>query len=100
MRYVEANWRCPTGELDLVMRDGAELVFIEVKTRHGEGMGRAEESVSPAQSRKLLRTGAIYVADHPDAHDLIWRIDIVAITLDRSGAVRRVSHIPNAIEAW
>ena len=97
IRYVEANWRCPAGEIDLIMRDGDELVFVEVKTRHGEGMGRAEEGVSWSQSRKLLRTGAIYVASHPDVQDLIWRIDLVAITLDRSGAVRRLSHIPNAI---
>lgn len=82
------------------MRDGDELVFVEVKIRHGEGMGRAEEGVSEAQSRRLLRTGAIYVADHPDTQELIWRIDLVAITLDHSGAVRRVSHIPNAIGEW
>jgi putative endonuclease len=100
MQHVESNWRCPAGELDLVMRDGDELVFVEVKTRHGEGMGRAEEGVSNAQSRRLLRAGEIYVATHPDAHELIWRIDLVAITLDRSGAVRRVNHMPNAIGEW
>jgi putative endonuclease len=100
LRYIESNWRCPSGELDLVMRDGDELVFVEVKIRHGEGMGRAEEGVSRAQSRRLLRAGEIYVAGHTDVQDLIWRIDLVAITLDRGGTVRRVNHIPNAIGEW
>lgn len=100
MRYVESNWHCRAGELDLVMRDGDELVFVEVKTRHGEEMGRAEEGVSVAQTRRLLRAAEIYVAQHPAVHEVIWRIDLVAITLDRSGAVRRVSHIPNAIGEW
>ena len=100
LHHVESNWRCRVGELDLVMRDGDELVFVEVKTRHGEGMGRAEDGVSAAQTRRLLRAGEIYVAQHPAVHDVIWRIDLVAITLDRSGAVRRVSHISNAVGEW
>ena len=100
MLFIESNWRCRSGELDLVMRYGDELVFVEVKTRHGEDMGRAEEGVSAAQTRRLLRAGEIYVAQHPAVHDVIWRIDLVAITLDPGGAVRRVSHIPNAIGEW
>ncbi len=98
--FVEANWRCRGGELDLVFWDEAELVFVEVKTRHGEAMGRAEEGVSPAQARRLLRACGAYLAQHPDVGDPIWRIDLVAITLDRSGAVLRVSHVPNAIGEW
>jgi uncharacterized protein (TIGR00252 family) len=40
--FVAANWRCRAGELDLVMRDGDTLVFVEVKTRHGEAAGRVD----------------------------------------------------------
>lgn len=98
--FVEANWRCRAGELDLVMRDCNEVVFVEVKTRHGEATGRAEEGVSSAQARRLLRAAGAYLAQHPEVGDPIWRIDLVAITLDRTGAVRRVSHIPNAIGEW
>lgn len=95
--FVEANWRCASGELDLVMRDGDELVFVEVKTRHGDVAGRASEAVTGSKARKLLKTGEWYVARHQEFADLIWRCDIVAITLEPNGAVRSIERIPNAL---
>jgi putative endonuclease len=95
--FVAANWRCPAGELDLVMRDGGEVVVVEVKTRRGEGMGRAEEAISPAKARRLLAAGEWYLAQAPEPAEAIWRVDLVAITLDRSGAVERLTHVVNAI---
>ena len=96
-RFVAANWRCAGGELDLVMRDGDEIVFVEVKTRHGEGMGRAEEGVSPAQVRRLLLAADGFLGAHPEFVDPVWRIDVVAITLGPDGTVRRLSHLVNAL---
>ena len=95
--FVAANWRCPAGELDLVMRDGEEVVFVEVKTRRGEGMGRAEEAITPAKAGRLLTTGEWFLAQTPDLADAIWRVDLVAITLDRRGAVARLTHAVNAV---
>ena len=96
-RFVTANWRCAGGEIDLVMRDGDEIVFVEVKTRHGEGTGRAEEGVAPAQVRRLLAAAADFLGSHPELGDPVWRVDVVAITLDRDGVVRRLSHLVNAL---
>ena len=98
-RHVASNWRAPSGEIDLVMTDGPELVFVEVKTRRGEASGRAEDAVSAAKGRRLLATGEAFGAARPECADAIWRVDLVAITLDRAGVVRRVSHIVNAIVA-
>ena len=95
--FVTANWRCPAGELDLVMRDGDEIVFVEVKTRHGERMGRAEEAISAAQGRRLLAAGEWFLAETAAPADAIWRVDLVAITLDGTGAVRRLTHVVNAV---
>lgn len=100
LRFRAANWRFAGGELDLVMDDGDCLVFVEVKIRRGEAMGRAEDGITPAQARRLLRAGARYVADHPDVHERVWRIDLVAITLDPSGAAVRLTHVPNAVGDW
>ena len=97
MAFVEANWRAPSGEIDLVMRDGELLVMVEVKVRRGERAGTAEQSISRAKATRLLVTGEWYVAEHPEHADRPWRIDLVAITLDGRGVVTRVQHIEDAV---
>ncbi len=96
LSLIETNWRCQSGELDAVMRDGEELVFVEVKTRVGSSHGSAEEAMSAAKARKLSIAAEWYLAEHHELGDPIWRIDLVAITLDRNGNVVRFTHIPNA----
>ena len=90
------QWRCPTGELDLVMQRGDDLVFVEVKIRRG-GLVEAEQAVRPEQQRRLLSAAQAFLIEHPHLQDLTWRIDLVGITLDRGGQIERVSHIENAI---
>lgn len=97
-RLVERNWRCTSGELDAVMWDRNELVFVEVKARTGSARGSAEEALTSAKARKLATAAEWYLADHPDIGDPIWRIDLVAITLDPSGQVVRFAHIANAAQ--
>lgn len=97
--FVAANWRCAAGELDLVMRDGEEAVFVEVKTRHGEGMGRAEEAITTVKGRRLLAAAEWFLAERPELAEVIWRVDLVAITLDRAGGIDRLTHVINAVNA-
>lgn len=97
MRHLTSNWRCLAGEIDLVMLDRQELVFVEVKARRGDYAGRAEEAVGKAKSRKLLATGEWFVSKHPEHRDRIWRIDLLALTYDREGRIMRIGHIENAI---
>lgn len=95
--FIAANWRCRHGELDLVMQDGACLVFVEVKTRHGEGAGRAEESISMAKAQRILAAAEAFVSEHPNVSSLVWRVDLVALTLTDRGTVSRITHAIDAI---
>ncbi len=95
-QLIETNWRCQFGELDAVMRDEDELVFVEVKTRVGAASGSAEEALSMAKVRKLAVAAEWYLSEHEELGDPIWRIDLVAITLDSTGNVIRLTHIANA----
>ena len=90
------QWQCPAGELDLVMLRGDDLVFVEVKVRR-DGLIDAEQAVTPAQQRRLLAAAQAFLVAHPALQDLVWRIDLFGITLDRRGRVTRVSHLENAI---
>ena len=98
-QFIEANWRCGAGELDLIFRQGAELVFVEVKTRRGQAAGSALESVSAAKGRKLLSAAEQYLAAHPELGEPIWRIDIAALQLDSAGRVVALDVVENAVLA-
>ena len=92
---VARNWRCEAGELDLVIRDGDCLVFVEVRTRRGRAMGAPEESITAAKQARLSALAEAYV----QAHDWpgYWRLDVVAVEVDRRGRLLRVDHYENAI---
>lgn len=95
--FVTANWHCLSGEIDLVMLDGGELVFVEVKTRRGEGAGRADDAISGSKATKLLAAGEWFVAEHPEHQDRIWRVDLVAVTIHPHTGVATTNHYINAI---
>lgn len=61
LRLVERNWRCRFGEIDLVMRDGATLVFVEVRLRSRSDYGGAAASVTPAKQKRLLAAARQYL---------------------------------------
>lgn len=89
LTLVERNFLCKTGELDLVMRDGQHLVFVEVRERNNPLYGGAAASISPAKRRRILRAAQFYLlrfAKMPPC-----RIDVVAI----DGA--RINWLRNAI---
>ncbi len=95
---ITRNWRCRHGEIDLIAQAGELVLFVEVKTRRGRDMGAPEEGLTPAKSRKLIALAETYMAEHD--LDADWRIDLVAVELDKSGKLLRCEHIPNAVLGW
>jgi putative endonuclease len=93
---VARGWRCRYGELDLITRDGAELVFVEVRTRRASDFGSAEESVGAIKQARLVRLAYEYLAE-TSATEQPWRIDVLAVTIDATGKVTAITHIPSAI---
>jgi putative endonuclease len=95
---VARKWRCALGEIDLLMRDGAELVFVEVRTRRGSGLGSPEESVGRGKRAKLIALAYTYLEASRAPGATAWRIDVVAVEIDRAGRIARINHIRDAIE--
>lgn len=91
LHILDRNWRCPQGEIDLVARDGDELVFVEVKTRAGLGYGHPLESITTVKLARLRRLAAAWCEAHPGGHDRI-RIDAIAVIAPAGGAVQ-VEHL-------
>ncbi len=92
----ETNYRCPEGEIDIVVRKDDCLVFVEVRTRRSLGFGTPEESVTAAKKEKLTNTALYYVATHSDL-PAQWRVDVVALEVGPDGEVRRLEHIEDAL---
>ncbi len=91
---IARNWRCAQGELDIVARDGAEWVFIEVRTRRAPDTTSAIESVTPLKQDRILQAVQAYLEAH-DLHDAPWRVDWVVIALTPRG--RQIEVIKNAV---
>lgn len=94
-RVVDRNWRCRSGEIDLIARVEQEgrskIVFCEVKTRSGLGYGDPLESITFAKARRLRLLAGQWLADHGEHADHV-RIDAVGVLI-RPGAQPEINHV-------
>lgn len=93
-KLITRNWRCSTGELDLVMADAEILVFVEVRTRSGSRFGSAEESITATKQARLIGLAQAYLQTQAEPLPA-WRIDVVAIQM--GPGLPQVNHIENAV---
>ncbi len=91
MHVLDRNWRCPTGEIDIVARDLDVVVFIEVKTRRGHDFGLPAEAVIARKQHRLRRLAAQWLADHPGITDEV-RFDVISVTRPLHGPAR-IEHV-------
>lgn len=91
---IERNWSCRHGEIDLVMRDGEVVVFVEVRLRTPRGYASGAESVDWHKQRRLAQAASIFLARHPAFHSCPCRFDVIAI----AGTDGEIEWIRNAFE--
>ena len=94
-RVVERNYRCPVGELDLILLDRRVVVFVEVKTRSDDRFGAPLESVGPRKQQKMIKTALFFLSRHR-LHNRDARFDVVGISYQ--GGEPMVEHVENAFE--
>ena len=76
---LERNFRCRTGEIDIIAKDGAYLVFVEVKYRASAACGSALEAVDYRKQQSILRVSQYYMVSHGYGTQTNCRFDVVAI---------------------
>lgn len=76
LAILERNYRCRGGEIDLVARDGATLVFVEVRYRRSRAFGGAAASVDARKQARILLAARHYLAGRGDVP---CRCDVVAL---------------------
>jgi putative endonuclease len=95
-RIVDRNWRCRYGELDVIAADEATrtVVFVEVKTRTGDGYGGLPYAVTPRKVGRLRRLAGLWLAGQ-DARWAAVRIDVIGVRArpGNSGRTPEITHL-------
>ena len=95
-RILARNFRCRSGEIDVVAREGDVTVFVEVKDRRGRSHGEGHESVTFGKRRRVVRAARLYAASYGLSEAPI-RFDVVSIERDSGGD--RIRHDRGAFDA-
>lgn len=93
LKLLESNYRCRFGEIDLIMRDGTDIVFVEVRLRSNRAFGGAGESITLAKRQKISRTADHYLLQHGTAPCRFDAILLDALSTDS------LTWLKNAFEA-
>jgi len=98
LRLLTRNFSCRFGELDLVMRDGDCVVFVEVRYRGSRDRGDGAASVGAAKRTKLVRAAQVYLLARPQLATAPCRFDVIGCggTLQQP----QVDWIRSAFEAF
>lgn len=104
LKLLAANFRCPGSELDLIMREGDCVVFVEVRFRRSARYGGGAESVDRRKQERLGACALYYLQRHPRLARLASRFDVVAIAPGGSdsaagpGGEQRIEWIRDAFQ--
>lgn len=94
-RLIIQNFRCRLGEIDLIVQDKNQIVFVEVKTRFSKKYGLPEEAVTASKQKSIIKTADYFLLLHPKLAPS-FRIDVVAIELEpKTTKVLALRHYKN-----
>ncbi len=83
LKLLETNYNWPKhGEIDLIMQDSDETVFVEVRYRGREDFGSALESITPSKQRRIKAAAKHYLVSNDKYDKIACRFDVVAVGID------------------
>jgi putative endonuclease len=88
-QIVAADWRCPSGEIDILARRAGVLAVIEVKSRRD--LASAAGALLPRQRRRIARAASAFLVARPDLGELAVRFDVMLVA-----PLRPPRHLPDA----
>lgn len=94
---VTKNFKCKTGEIDLIMQEKNTLVFVEVRLRTNPFFTHAAESVNHQKQRRLINTAQFYLQQSGLSDKVACRFDVIA--LDNNHRINASDWIKNAFGA-
>jgi putative endonuclease len=97
LKLLARNYTTRYGELDLVMRDGEAIVFVEVRHRVRAGHGDALASITATKQGRLIQTAQMWLATNPQHAHRACRFDVVSYDGPVDDA--RMNWLRNAFDA-
>lgn len=99
--FIRANFRTPHGEIDLIMQENDELVFVEVKTRtlhSAKRYGRGADAIDKEKREHIIKSARVFLRQEPRlTKDLVPRFDAIELYLDHQDSQSvKVLHTPCA----
>jgi putative endonuclease len=96
---VTRNFSTRTGEIDIIARDGVQLVFIEVRARNNRYFSSAAGSVDKRKQHRIVRTAQLFLQCRPQMANMPCRFDVIAFEPPQSGSSPRARWIRGAFTA-
>ena len=84
LQLIDHNFSTALGEIDLIMRDGSTLVFIEVRQRRSADYGLAEETIGHRKQEKIRRVADQFLQRKSKGYDQQCRFDVFAVNGDQT----------------
>lgn len=94
---LERNCRTPYGEIDIIVKKGAEIIFVEVKTRSSKKFGYPEEAITEQKQTHMVESAMHFLQEHYPRSEPDWRIDVIAIRKMPGNQPPKISHFENAV---
>lgn len=94
---IEKNFLSKLGEIDLIMSEGSQLVFIEVRYRKSNTYGSALESVNQQKQQRIIKTAQYYLQQNTQSYEN-YRFDVVAIS--HNSDKNDINWVKNAFEGF
>lgn len=84
MAIIARNWRCASGEIDIIAKEGPTIVFCEVKTRRSDRFGVPAEAINPEKIRRLRALAATWLTINAELRGPV-RFDLVSVWPQQTG---------------
>ena len=94
LRWIMSNYQCRWGEVDLIMQDKNEIVFVEVRYRKSTFFGEPFETINRQKQQRLIRTALFFQQRHRWTEAFSLRFDVISITGKKLNS--QITWIPNA----
>lgn len=99
LRVLARNFRGKPGEIDIIAREGDQLVFVEVRSRGNRRFEGAAASVDRRKQQRIIRTAQLYLQRQPRLANMACRFDVVTFEPAQSGVDREIRWIRAAFTA-